>query len=66
MNIRIIKRNERKHQKEGVTDVPKTAEQAEREVARRTITRIEAWVEELRQRRQAETVRARQLFSKTA
>lgn len=46
--------------------VSKNAEQAESEVARRTIITIKAWVDELRQKQRAEIERARRLLSEVA
>ena len=66
MNVRVIKRDERERRTECVSEVPKTAEQAESEVARRTIITIKAWVDELRQKQRDEIERAQRLLSKAA
>lgn len=46
--------------------VPKNAEQAESEVASRTIITIKAWVGELRQKQRAEIECAQRLLSEVA
>lgn len=66
MSIRIIKREERERRAECASEAPKTAEQAESEVARRTIITIKAWVDELRQKQRAEIERAQRLLSEAA
>ncbi len=66
MNVRVMKRDERDHRTRSVSKVPKTAEQAESEVARRTIITIKAWVDELRQKQRAESERAHRLLSEAA
>ena len=66
MNIRVTKRGERGRLIERVSEVSKTAEQAESEVARRTIITIKAWVDELRQKQRAENEFAHRLLSEAA
>lgn len=66
MNIRVIKRDERDLRKEYETEVPKTAERAKRDAARRTIVTVNAWVGELRHKRQAETTRALRIVREVA
>lgn len=56
--VQIIKRHERNRRKEHATDEQKTAAQAERDGARRAIVTVTAWVDELREKRQAEAARA--------
>lgn len=63
MNVRVVKRDERERQTECVSEAPKTTEQAESEVARRTIITIKAWVDELRQKQRAEIERAQSAHS---
>ncbi len=66
MNVKVIKRDERERRTECVSEAPKTAEQAEREVARRTIITIKAWVDELRHKQRVKIERAQRLLSEAA